>query len=425
MTLHASSDYANAAPTAPAVATLQHALLWLMGMGGAIVFIEPSPYEIFALTSVVVFAATGLRMRLAFMPLALLLFAVNLGYTICAASLLDQQPIVYWILTSWYMAVTAIFIALVVSEDTAARLHHLRSGLIAGAVIASLAGIAGYLRLTPGELFTLYGRAAGTFKDPNVFGAFLVLPALFCLQSVVSDGLGRTLRSTVLLGIITLALLLAFSRAAWGLLAITAAFMLLLMMLTSQTNRQRSRIVIMAIGAIIAVALVLVILLQFDFIRDMFQQRASFDQKYDEGRFGRFGRHILGAQMALDLPLGIGPLQFNKFFPEDTHNSYLNAFMSGGWISGVFYPALVFTTAFIGFRYIFVRTPWQRPYLAVFSAYLGTVGEAFIIDTDHWRHFWLMLGLMWGLFVATQRYVATVRHDTEFGVSQTEGLPAR
>jgi len=91
----------------------------------------------------------------------------------------------------------------------------------------------------------------------------------------------------------------------------------------------------------------------------------------------------------------------------------------------VFYPALVFTTAFIGFRYIFVRTPWQRPYLAVFSAYLGTVGEAFIIDTDHWRHFWLMLGLMWGLFVATQRHVATVRHAAEFGISQTEGRPAR
>lgn len=425
MTLYAPNDYAHAAPTAPAVALLQHGLLWLMGMGGAIVFIEPSPYEIFALTSVVVFAATGLRMRLAFMPQALLLFAVNIGYTICAIPLLDQQPIVYWILTSWYMAITAIFIALVVSEDTAARLHYLRSGLIAGAVIASLAGIAGYLRLTPGELFTLYGRAAGTFKDPNVFGAFLVLPALFCLQSVVSDGFGRSLRSTILLGIITLALLLAFSRAAWGLLALTAAFMLLLMMLTSQTNRQRSRIVIMAIAAIVAVVLVLVILLQFDFIRDMFQQRASFDQKYDEGRFGRFGRHLLGAQMALDLPFGIGPLQFNKFFPEDTHNSYLNAFMSGGWISGVFYPALVFTTAFIGFRYIFVRTPWQRPYLAVFSAYLGTVGEAFIIDTDHWRHFWLMLGLMWGLFVATQRYIATVRHDNEFNAAPTEGLPAR
>jgi hypothetical protein len=138
----------------------------------------------------------------------------------------------------------------------------------------------------------------------------------------------------------------------------------------------------------------------------MFKQRASFEQSYDAGRFGRFGRYILGADMALDLPLGIGPLQFNRYFPEDTHNSYLNAFMSGGWLSGVCYPALVFITALNGFRYIFVRAPWQRAYLAVFAAYLGTVGESFIIDTDHWRHFWMMLGLMWGMFVAAEHYKA-------------------
>lgn len=409
MTMHTSADHhfiSQAAP--PAVATLQRVLLWSMGFGGAIVFIEPSPYEIATLAAMVVFFAGGLRMRLVFVPLLILLFLINIGYTICAAYLLDRTEIVNWIFTSWYMAVTAIFIALVVSEDTTARLDLLRRGLIIGALVASLAGIGGYLHLIPGgDIFTLYGRASGTFKDPNVFGAFLVLPALFCLQSVVSDGFGRSVRSTLMLGVIALAVLLAFSRAAWGQLVVTAAFMLLLMVLTSQSNRQRSRIIIMAIAAVIAVVLVLVILLQFDFIADMFKQRASFDQSYDEGRFGRFGRHILGAQMALDLPFGIGPLQFTKFFPEDTHNSYLNAFMSGGWISGICYPALVFTTSLLGFRYIFVRTPWQRPYLAIFAAYLGTVGEAFIIDTDHWRHFWMMLGAMWGTFVATQQYIAT------------------
>jgi hypothetical protein len=146
--------------------------------------------------------------------------------------------------------------------------------------------------------------------------------------------------------------------------------------------------------------------LSFDQIADMFKQRASFDQSYDEGRFGRFGRHILGADMALDLPFGIGPLQFHNYFPEDTHNSYLNAFMSGGWLSGVCYPALVFVTAMTGFRYIFVPLPWQRTYLAIFSAFLGTVGESFIIDTDHWRHFWMMLGTMWGMYVAAERYKA-------------------
>jgi len=405
-----AADHAYPAATAPAVASLQRALLWLMGFGGAIVFIEPSPYEIATLTAMVVFFAGGLRMRLVFLPLLLLLFLINIGYTICAAYLLDATPIINWILTSWYMAVSAIFIALVISEDTAARLDLLRRGLIAGAVVASLAGIAGYLHLIPGsEMFTLYGRAAGTFKDPNVLGAYLVLPGLFALQSVVSDRFGRALLSTIALGIITLAVLLAFSRAAWGLLVITAAFMLFTMVLTSPSHAARSRIIVMAIAAVVVVAVVIVMLLQFDFIADMFKQRASLDQQYDEGRFGRFGRHVLGAQMALDLPFGIGPLQFTKFFPEDTHNSYLNAFMSGGWISGICYPALMFTTALLGFRYIFVRVPWQRAYLAVFAAFLGTVGEAFIIDTDHWRHFWLMLGAMWGMFVAAQQYMATSR----------------
>jgi len=408
---YVSADHSFVHRTAPpGVAALQRALLWSMGFGGAIVFIEPSPYEIAIIAAMVVFFAAGLRMRLAFVPLLILLFLINLGYTICAAYLLDSGPIINWILTSWYMAVAAIFIAMIIAEDTEARLDLIRRGMIVGALIASLAGIAGYLHLIPGggELFTLYGRASGTFKDPNVLGAFLVLPALFALQSVVSDRFGRAFRSTIALGIMTLAILLAFSRAAWGLLAVTAAFMLFLMVLTSPSAKQRSRIIVMAIAAVVAVVLVIIVLLQFDFIADMFKQRASLDQKYDEGRFGRFGRHVLGAQMALDLPLGIGPLQFTKFFPEDTHNSYLNAFMSGGWISGVCYPALIFITVILGFRYIFVRAPWQRAYLAVFSAFLGTVGEAFIIDTDHWRHFWLMLGAMWGMFVAAQQHMATV-----------------
>jgi hypothetical protein len=116
--------------------------------------------------------------------------------------------------------------------------------------------------------------------------------------------------------------------------------------------------------------------------------------------------------MALDLPLGIGPLQFTRFFPEDTHNSYLNAFMSGGWISGICYPVLIFITVILGFRYIFVRVPWQRAYLAVFTAFLGTVGESFVIDTDHWRHFWLMLGMMWGMFAATHQYMASDRQPS-------------
>jgi hypothetical protein len=394
---------------APGVLALQRALVWLVGACSAIVFIEPSPYELSTLTATVIFFATGLRMRLVFIPLLLCLVLLNVGYTIGAVPFLDKNEVANWIATSWYMAVTVIFFAMVISEDTEARLNMLRRGLIAGAMIASLAALGGYFNLVPGghDLLTLYERARGTFKDPNVLGAFLILPALFCLQSVVSDRLGKSFRNTIAFGIMSLAILLAFSRAAWGGLILTSAFMLLLMVLTSRSQAQRSRIIVMALAAVILAASLVAVLLSFDSIAEMFKQRASFDQSYDEGRFGRFGRHILGADMALDLPFGIGPLQFHNYFPEDTHNSYLNAFMSGGWISGICYPALVFVTALTGFRYVFVPAPWQRTYLAIFSAYLGTVGESFIIDTDHWRHFWMMLGTMWAMYVAAERWKAT------------------
>jgi hypothetical protein len=395
---------------APGVLALQRALVWLVGASGAIVFIEPSPYELVTLAAAVIFFATGLRLRLVFMPLLLLLVLLNVGYSIGAIPFLDTSEVANWIATSWYMAVTVMFFAMVVSEDTAARLDMLRRGLVVGAMIASIAAIAGYFNLVPGghDLLTLYERARGTFKDPNVLGAFLILPALFALQSVVSDSFGKAFRNTVAFGIMALAILLAFSRAAWGGLVITSAFMLVLMFLTSQSHAQRSRIIVMAVAAVVIGAVLVAMLLSFDSIGEMFRQRASFDQSYDEGRFGRFGRHILGADMALDLPFGIGPLQFHNYFPEDTHNSYLNAFMSGGWISGICYPALVFITVIMGFRHLFVRVPWQRAYQAIFAAFLGTVGESFIIDTDHWRHFWMMLGAMWGLFAAAQSYEATM-----------------
>jgi hypothetical protein len=400
----AAGDFAARPMAPPGVVVLQRALIWLVGASGAIVFIEPSPYEFVTLASAAVFIATGVRLRIVVVPLLLLLFLLNLGYTISAVPLLGDSTISSWIATSWYMSVTVAFFALVMAEDTQARLDMLRRGLVVGAVIASLAAVAGYFNAVPGgyDLLTLYGRARGTFKDPNVLGAFLLLPSLFALQSVVTAHFAKAVRSGIALIIMALAILLAFSRAAWGGLILTAAFMLAMMVLTSKTRSERSRIVVLTLAAALAAVLLMALLLSFSSIDEMFRQRASFDQSYDEGRFGRFGRHILGAQMALDLPFGIGPLQFHHYFPEDTHNSYLNAFMSGGWLSGICYPTLVFVTVILGFRYLFARVPWQRSYIAIFSAFLGTVGESFIIDTDHWRHFFMMLGTMWAMFAAAQ-----------------------
>jgi hypothetical protein len=57
-------------------------------------------------------------------------------------------------------------------------------------------------------------------------------------------------------------------------------------------------------------------------------------------------------------------------------------------------------------RFLFVPTPWQLIYQAIYAAYVGTIAESAIIDIDHWRHYFLILGLLWGLRAASRQYVA-------------------
>ena len=50
-----SGDLFPSVTAAPGVLALQRALVWLVGASGAIVFIEPSPYELTTLLSTVIF----------------------------------------------------------------------------------------------------------------------------------------------------------------------------------------------------------------------------------------------------------------------------------------------------------------------------------------------------------------------------------
>ena len=117
-------------------------------------------------------------------------------------------------------------------------------------------------------------------------------------------------RASLLLGLIAIAVpLLTFSRAAWGQLALTTALLLLLTFVTSRSPNERMRIVLITIAGMVVMALVLhARCLSTERVADLFKERASLDQSYDVGPLGRFGRYVLGAELALDRPFGIGPL---------------------------------------------------------------------------------------------------------------------
>jgi hypothetical protein len=387
----------------PRIATekLRAVLLWLMALSGGFVFIEPGPYEFVGAATMFLFVVMGMTMRASLAPLVLLLTLLNVGYALSLFEVTGNVPATIWVLVSVFLSLTAIFYAAMLGDNTEARLRWLMRGYIAAAVVVSLLAIVGYFGVG-GSAFVRYGRATGTFKDPNVFAAFLVLPGLLILQRMLAGRRSQFLAGGVLLLVMMGGLFLSFSRAAWGQFAFCAILLMMLTFVTSRSQSERFRIVVVAIVGVVLVAAFVAVLLSVEQVANLFEERASLSQSYDSGPTGRFGRYFLAISMALDYPFGMGPLQFN--FPEAPHNVYLNSFITGGWISGAAYLTLTLVTLVASTRFIVVRTPWQPTYLAVYVAFVGVAAESIIIDSDHWRHYFLIVGVLWGLMAVTRTY---------------------
>jgi hypothetical protein len=404
MSALSAADRASVAGLKLQTEKLRGALLWLMGVSGAFVLIEPSPYELVGMVAIAFVMLTGVALRAAHAPLVLLLLLLNVGYATSLLQVIDQSQLVIWVLVSAFLGVTAVFYAAVLGANTRTRLAWLMRGCLAAGMIASLVAIAAYFRLFGGasDLFLAFGRARGTFNDPNVLGAFLVLPGLLAFQRVLSGPRSAALGGGILLLVMLAALFLSFSRAAWGQLALAALLLMAMTFLTSPSPGERLRIVLIAVVAGLVIMLLLAVLLSIGQVADLFKERASLQQSYDVGPLGRFGRFSLGLDLLLDRPFGVGPLQFSRqVLSEDPHNTFLNSFMSGGWLAGLAYLTLTLVTAVRGARFVFVRTPWQPTFHVVYAAYLGIAVESTIIDIDHWRHYFLVLGVLWGLMAVS------------------------
>jgi hypothetical protein len=284
------------------------------------------------------------------------------------------------------------------------RLTTMRSAYVLTAFLVAIAGICGYLSVFPDahHLFAPKDRALGAFKDPNVFGPFLIWPALVVLERMLVRRI--TFIDILIIGALAGALLLAFSRGAWFHFGLSCLVMILLSFLTARRTSTRLRIIVLSGIAVFVLAAFVVILLSIPVIHEMFTERAHLLQSYDVGQGGRFRLQELAVADVLKYFNGMGPFGFADTHANQQHNVYLQAFLVYGWIGGVTYILMVLTTFFIAFRSVFVPTPWQPYLITALAAFVGETTEGFIIDTDHWRHFFLLLGIIWGLWAATLKY---------------------
>jgi len=400
---HAASETGSRRGLTISYAAIKRSSLWLLTASSWVALIEPSPYEISFLLVLLVFAVTGIRFSQKLLPLALLLLAFNLGGTFSLIPWMGDPDAVRFMAVSLYLMITAVVLAAIMAEDALARLETLRKGYLFATWCAGIAAILGYFDIAGlGDIFTLYGRASGTFKDPNVLGPFLVLPIAFAIQHILIGRCGL-MRGLLSISVPLVALFLTFSRGAWGNLAVSVLLVVVLSFLVAPDASRRARIVALTLATLMLMIVALMIALSFEDIRAVFEVRASLDQSYDQGVTGRFGSQLRSIPLLLDEPNGFGPLRFRWLFQQqDPHNVYINAFASYGWLGGFAWLALMAATSYVGWRLVFQRAPTQHHAIALWSVLFVTILQGVQIDTDHWRHFYLMLGLVWGLTVQTR-----------------------
>jgi O-antigen ligase len=367
---------------------------------------EPAPYELYMAGLIGVWALVGLRIPLSITPLLTLLITFNIGGMISMTQMGDitTRGVPLYLAVSLFLAFTAVFIAAVIAQRPQLYLHMFRAWTLA-ALMTGTAGIIGYFHALPGfEAFTLYDRAAGVFQDPNVFGPFLVLPGIWLLYRLLTGGLRDWLFCAPPLAIIVFALLLSFSRGAWGLFGVSSLLIMATLFLRSQSGAFRLRLVLMSVAAFSVLVIGLLIALQFPAISDLFTTRAQLVQEYDGARLGRFARYAIGFMLATENPLGIGPLQFGQIYGEDTHNIWLKALMDYGWLGFASWLIMIVWTIAGGFRILFRERPWQPYLLCAWVTLVGHVTLGTVIDTDHWRHFYLLIGMVWGAMALEAKF---------------------
>jgi len=163
----------------------------------------------------------------------------------------------------------------------------------------------------------------------------------------------------------------------------------------------RGRILLLSFGAVVAMALLLIALMLIPSVHDLFLERAKAIQPYDVGPGGRFWEQKLALSVILDHPNGLGPFEFSRIYGSQQHDVYMQGFLVYGWLGGAAYLAVVVVTLGIGLRAAVMPAPWQAYLIAAYAGFVGEAFEGLIVDTDHWRHFFLLLGMTWGLTAAT------------------------
>lgn len=381
--------------------------VWLACASGFVVVTEPAPWDALTMGLLILLPVVGLVSIRPLLTLMLLLMMIaGAGALVGVTLAKDQPPAAIHTGVSVFLYLAAFLYAAFVAKRPSVHARVMLKGSLVGALLAATCGIIGYFDLLPGaaEKMTLYNRATGLFKDPNVYGPFLILGFVYAFHLLLTKPFFKAVLAAGAFAYLSLGLLLSFSRGAWTNAGIALIIYSVFYLINVGSNRARLKFIGTFACGLVALGMVMAVALQFDKIANLLQERAALTQGYDEGPDGRFGGQQKAMRLIVNNPLGIGAQVFPYFYHhEEAHQVYLSMFMNAGWVGGIAFALLMFGSVFLGFFHGLKKVPSAAYFAIGYGTLVGHIGEGFLIDLDHWRHLYVALAIVWGLMAASAR----------------------
>jgi O-Antigen ligase len=358
----------------------------------AVVRVEPAPVDAVFAVVIAVAVVTG-RMNVSSTPagpaLGVSVF-VALNLVACLEAV-DPAVAAQYMGITVYLCAFALWVPSWVDSRDHARTF-LRIYVGVAVVSAALGSLALFVAIPGHDQLTYFTgtRARALFRDPNVFGPFLVPAALMLMQELLEPRLLRSGRlvKAVMLGVLVCGILFSYSRGAW----LNYAVAILTMGVVLAMRRGGGGRAIVFLGVLLIAAVAVVVSIRVTGQLDFLQERAQV-QTYDDQRFGAQSG---GIELAERHPIGIGPGQFELVAPISAHSTYVRALAEQGILGFLALIALLYGTLLMAVRN--AARGWDTYGIgsaALLAAWCGILANSVFVDTLHWRHLWLVAGLIW------------------------------
>jgi O-antigen ligase len=366
----------------------------------SIVLIEPAPVDAMVLGALLLGILSGILGFSAIRPVPAVLLAIFvIANLISLYNPIDGMRATWYVLVTLYLCLSWVFFVSFIRTYGKRGMRTIIIWYTVAALVCAILGLLSYFHIIGFQNYLLLnGRPKGTFKDPNVYGPYLIPVALLALTGLVSRlrGMKGILLNAAIFFVLTAGLILSFSRACWINFAISLfsylAFAYLLRRANTPPPFSISRVIVLMVLGGIALG----IILELPAVKSMMEVRVTHSglQGYDRDRF-RTQRMAL--QSAEEHPLGIGPGQAELAFDYATHSSYMRVLSENGWIGEFAYVSFVLVCLGRGI-WMGVRTTdefWRKIFFISSACILGHMVNSGVVDTIHWRHYWFLLALPW------------------------------